>query len=69
MHAEVPRATRPMRALAQLRADATEVVVGEGHACALHADGSVACWGSNLYGALGRGSLGGYSVLPEVPRW
>jgi alpha-tubulin suppressor-like RCC1 family protein len=69
MHAEVLRATRPTRALSRLRADATEVVVGEGHACALHADGSVACWGSNLYGALGRGSLGGYSVLPEVPRW
>lgn len=69
MHAEVLRATRPTRALSGLRADATEVVVGEGHACALHADGSVACWGSNLHGALGRGSLGGFSVLPEVPRW
>lgn len=69
MHAEVPRATRPTRALSRLRADATEVVVGEGHACALHADGSVMCWGSNVYGALGRGSLGGFSVLPEVPRW
>jgi alpha-tubulin suppressor-like RCC1 family protein len=69
MHAEVLRAMRPTRALSGLRADATEVVVGEGHACALHADGSVACWGSNLHGALGRGSLGGYSVLPEVPRW
>jgi len=35
--------------------DATRVVVGERHTCALRAsDGAVACWGSNEVGQLGR---------------
>lgn len=33
---------------------ATRVVVGERHSCALGSDGSVACWGSNEVGQLGR---------------
>jgi alpha-tubulin suppressor-like RCC1 family protein len=34
--------------------DATRVVVGERHTCALLADRSIACWGSNEVGQLGR---------------
>ncbi len=34
--------------------DATRVVVGERHTCALRRDGLVACWGSNEVGQLGR---------------
>lgn len=33
------------------------VRVGSGHACALHVDGRVSCWGSNGGGALGRGTI------------
>ncbi|MFO0750776.1 MAG: Ig-like domain-containing protein [Myxococcota bacterium] len=31
-----------------------QIAVGDSHACALRADGSVYCWGSNAYGELGR---------------
>lgn len=34
-------------------AAALGVAVGSDHACAWHGDGSVSCWGSNFYGALG----------------
>jgi cysteine-rich repeat protein len=33
----------------------SQVVVGNNHACALFADGSLKCWGSNFYGGLGLG--------------
>ena len=35
---------------------ATEIAVGEYHACALLDDGSVKCWGYNGYGQLGLGN-------------
>lgn len=35
-------------------ADAVQVSVGDGHACALLRDGRVACWGANYYGQVGR---------------
>ncbi len=34
---------------------ATQVVSGWGHACALLADRTIACWGANKHGQLGRG--------------
>lgn len=33
--------------------DAVEVAVGDAHACALHRDGHVSCWGSDVWGAIG----------------
>jgi hypothetical protein len=36
-----------------LAANATQLAIGEGHACALMMDGSVQCWGRNGYGELG----------------
>jgi alpha-tubulin suppressor-like RCC1 family protein len=36
--------------------EATEVAVGVMHACALLADGDVACWGENTHGQLGDGT-------------
>lgn len=41
----------------------TQITMGRRHACAL-ADGDVYCWGSNVYGTLGRGLS---PVLPLVP--
>lgn len=35
--------------------DATQVVTGEAHTCALRADHTVWCWGGNSFGALGTG--------------
>ncbi len=37
--------------------DATSVASGGAFSCALRAGGSVVCWGQNLYGQLGRGSV------------
>jgi hypothetical protein len=36
-----------------LAANATQLAVGESHACALMMDGTVLCWGRNAYGELG----------------
>jgi hypothetical protein len=35
----------------------TSVVAGSYHACAIHTDGGVLCWGNDKYGALGRGRV------------
>ena len=39
-------------------ADATAIATGVSHNCALHADGTVSCWGYNRYGQLGNGTYG-----------
>jgi len=43
------------------------LAVGSGHACAARADGTVDCWGSNAFGALGDGSEVSRSTAAEVP--
>lgn len=35
--------------------DAVQVATGGRHACALHGDGTVSCWGNNFHGQLGDG--------------
>ncbi len=37
----------------------TAVSAGESHSCALHANGTVSCWGNGEYGQLGQGSRSG----------
>lgn len=47
-------------------ADATIIATGSYHNCALHADGTVSCWGSNENGELGNGQAGdGYHPLTQ----
>jgi alpha-tubulin suppressor-like RCC1 family protein len=41
----------------------TFAATGSAHQCVLRSDGKVACWGINLYGALGHGALG-YLYVP-----
>lgn len=36
--------------------DAVAISTNQRHGCGLHIDGSVGCWGANLYGQLGNGS-------------
>lgn len=45
-------------------ADATEISTGDGVACALRANRTVACWGSGVSGALGDGGTLGLSATP-----
>lgn len=40
-----------------LGSDATHIVAGRHHTCALLDDGDVKCWGRNLYGQLGTGNI------------
>lgn len=51
----------PLRVRA-LGEDATAIVAGEEHTCAIPASGGVRCWGSNRDRQLGEGSPGLYSV-------
>jgi Regulator of chromosome condensation (RCC1) repeat len=43
---------------------ATAVAVGDEHACALLLDGTIQCWGSNVYGQLGNGSAASTTPVP-----
>ncbi len=38
--------------------DVMTMCTGEGHACALHSDGNLECWGKNEYGQAGHGDTG-----------
>ena len=58
-----PRRRPPSRAAQPAAADhldsgavISDVVVGDGHVCAVSTLGAVWCWGDNTYGQLGRGS-------------
>jgi len=46
--------------------DATSVVVGGYHSCAVLAGRTVACWGDNDNGEIGNGSMAGGDILTEV---
>ncbi len=50
-------------------ADVDTLAAATGFTCALLRDRSVRCWGSNAYGALGRGDRGGSSAAPVTPMW
>ena len=44
--------------------DATAISTGMEHACALHQDGKISCWGRNYYGQLGNGTKTWWSSVP-----
>lgn len=65
-HRDVP--VRPT-ALDEIAADIVTIVAGPGAACALLRDQTVRCWGSNINGQLGVGTVGGRSLTPVSPHW
>ena len=46
--------------------DATAINAGGKHACALHEDGTISCWGNNRSGQLGNGTESSSSVPVQV---
>jgi alpha-tubulin suppressor-like RCC1 family protein len=58
---EVPRvAANPLGGIVQIAA-------GEGHTCAVTADGNVKCWGSNSEGQLGNGEAADLHTAEPIP--
>jgi alpha-tubulin suppressor-like RCC1 family protein len=45
---------------------AISIRTGNEHSCALIADGTMQCWGTNYTGQLGDGTIGGVSLFPET---
>jgi len=46
--------------------DATRIITGATHACALRGNGAMVCWGSNSQGQLGTGNLSGHDIPTAV---
>jgi uncharacterized repeat protein (TIGR01451 family) len=65
----IPGAAKPVPATVALGQPAQAVSVGDKHACALIADGTVRCWGANTVGQLGDGGAipGTTTSAPSTP--
>ena len=59
----------PMSALDAIAGDVATIAGGVDHACALLRDGTVRCWGGNVRGQIGDGTLGAHALTPTAPRW
>ncbi len=69
-HGELGDGTRDDRrapTLVRGIADATAVVTGNWHSCALRRDGTVACWGDASHGQVGDGKAGSRLAAVVVP--
>jgi alpha-tubulin suppressor-like RCC1 family protein len=51
------------------KAPATDISAGDGFACALRTNGTVACWGKNSYGNLGNGTTDAAALPVTVTRF
>ena len=49
------------------QSEATAISAGRNHACALHQNGTISCWGSNSSGQLGNGTGGSKGDMSSVP--
>ena len=49
-----------------LSGDVAAIAAGDSHTCALNADGTVTCWGSNSEGQIGDGSSSGPVAVPQT---
>lgn len=59
----------PMIALADIAGEVVTFAGGLDHVCALLRDQTVRCWGSNVRGQVGNGTLGARVLTPQSPRW
>jgi alpha-tubulin suppressor-like RCC1 family protein len=59
--------TSPATTVMGLPAAPIALSAGSGHACALFADGTGACWGNNAYGQLGDGTQDNRSTAVTMP--
>ena len=45
----------------------SSIGAGAAHTCVLLSDGTVACWGRNMSGQVGRGTVGNFPIAVQVP--
>lgn len=58
-------ATRSTPALVSGLDTVTQLAAGRSHVCAVRSDGTVWCWGDDVNGQLGDGTVGGFSATPS----
>lgn len=58
--------SNPLPVRVQLAGGVRSVGAGFAHACALTGDWTIVCWGTNSYGELGNGAMGGIGTTPRL---
>ena len=57
--------SKPVKVLSLTQA-AVQLALGDAHACARMTDGSVSCWGANVFGQLGNGATAPFATAGSV---